>query len=137
MRTLRAAGWERKSPAILAQAGDLLSCSGYLYLCTFICSPSRFTPTCFAMAAAEPSRLQLEAMRLVGDAMDWVPINPPLRPVVLGGLGVEDAEPIRALAAIAEQDLLRARAAMQVGGVALNPAAKGKVVLCGGLRAWP
>ena len=46
-------------------------------------------------------------MRLVGDAMDWVPIQPPLRPVVLVGLGLEDAEPIRALAGIAEQDLLR------------------------------
>ena len=52
------------------------------------------------MAAAEPTRLELEAMRIVGDAMDWVPINPPLRLVVLTGLGLTDAEPIRALAGI-------------------------------------
>ena len=81
------------------------------------------------MAAAEPSRLELDAMRIVGDAMDWVPINPPLRPVVLTGLGLADAEPIRALAGISEQDLMDARAAMRVGEAPLNPAAKGKVVM--------
>ena len=133
---------------MLAQAGDLLShpywylyawyIRKYIYLVSSALQrrgflevaslPHPFCSAC-AMAAAEPSRLELDAMRLVGDAMDWVPIHAPLRPVVLGGLGLENGEPIRALAGIAEQDLMDARSAMQVGGAPLNPAAKGKVVM--------
>ena len=83
-------------------------------------------PAVCSMAAADPSRLELDAMRIVGDAMDWVPIPDPLRTVVLTGFGLADAEPIRALAAIAEQDVLDARTSMRLGEAPLNPRRQGQ-----------
>ena len=83
------------------------------------------------MASFEPGADVLRTLTTVGAILDWVQIAGELRAQVLSKLDVEEASPARTLAAIAEQDLLEARATMQVNNGGLTPSAKGKVV-----HAW-
>ena len=66
------------------------------------------------MAGLEPTGLELDAMRIVGHVLDWVPIQAPLRPVVLQGFGLTDNDYIRTFASITEEDMLEARAGMRL-----------------------
>mgnify|MGYP000447372946 CR=1 FL=1 len=76
----------------------------------------------------EPTPAELKGMHTIEPVVAFVPMDAALAATFYAELGLEPGAPLRSLAAIDKDDLLEARSNMKLGGVALNAAAKGKVV---------
>ena len=85
-----------------------------------------------SLSKMDPTPAELQAMRTIEAVVAFVPMDAALAATFYAELGLEPAAPLRSLAAIEKEDLVEARSKMKLGDVALNAAAKGKVV-----TAWP